>query len=166
MEKFQRKEKVYQGIILALVLVIIFGVAFFASELKGCTKEVVEKAQLTSITMDNFDELWNGEEVSVIYLAKDDCGYCQQQKPVLIDVMTEYDIVVNYLDVNTLDNDAANTLYEKYGSFQEENYGVDGIRTPTMLFVSGGKLLYQTLGVIDEAGLIEYFTNYGLIVTE
>lgn len=159
----EKREKIYQGIIVALLLVIIFGLAFFASELKGCKKEVVKQAQLTTITMDDFNELWNDEAVSVIYLARDTCGYCQQQKPILIEFMTKYDVVVNYIDVSKLDTDGANTLYEKYGAFQEEKYGVDGIRTPTILFISGGKLLYQTLGVIDEAGLVDYFTEYGLI---
>ena len=76
-EKGTKKEKIQSIIIAVLSLIIVFGVAFFASELKYC--DVKEEIQLEEIGMNEFITLLNDESASIIYIARPGCGYCQQQ---------------------------------------------------------------------------------------
>lgn len=163
MDKLNKKEKMYQTVILVLSLIIVFGAAFFASELKGCKRDVKVEKKLTEITYSDVAEIMNSDTVQLIYLAQDGCGHCQAQKPILISVMTEYDVDVNYIDVTKLSSNDSTALYNLYGSMQEAEYSLDGIRTPTMLYVSGGKVVHMTLGSQDEDTLVELFKEYKLI---
>ena len=58
-EKGTKKEKIQSIIIAVLSLIIVFGVAFFASELKYC--DVKEEIQLEEIGMNEFITLLNDE---------------------------------------------------------------------------------------------------------
>ena len=154
------KDKIKNAIIIALSLIIVFGLAFVVPELKNCGKCAVKEEELTDIKMTDYRELLSSDEVSLIYLASPSCGYCRQQEPIMKDLVREYDFEVNYLNTNSINNTDADELYSLYGSVQEERYGVDGLRTPTILIVQNGKLLDMQLGNIELDGLVKLLEKY------
>lgn len=157
-------EKIQTVVIVILSLVIVFGLAYFVPELKNCGTCKVEEKELTSITMEDYRTLLNGEQVSLVYLAQPGCGYCQQQEPIMKEFVNEYDFEVNYLDTSKMDNKEADEVYNLYKTVQEERYEVDGVRTPTILVVQKGKLLDMNLGnmALDElVAMLQKYTKIG-----
>lgn len=168
--KFMKKEskktqinidKIKNAVIIVLSLIIVFGLAYVIPELKNCKACNVVK-ELTQISMDEYRELLNGEEVSLIYIASPTCPHCINQKPIMNRLVNEYDVVVNYLNTNNLSMDEADELYELYGDVQVERYGEknSGVLTPTIILVQNGKLVDMNLGEIDLDDLVAFLSQY------
>ena len=158
-KKTFNKEKFQTGVIIVLSLIIVFGLAYFVPELKNCGTCSEEKS-ITEITMDEYRTLLSGEEVSLIYIASPTCGYCAQQEPIMKQLVNEYDVPVNYLNVNNITSDEANELYSAYGDMQEERYETDGVRTPTILLVQKGEVIDMNLSTISLNELVELLQKY------
>lgn len=155
-----KTEKI-QGIIIAvLTLVIILGGAYFASELKYCeVKEPVELLQ--DIGMTEFTTLLNEEEPSIIYIARPGCGYCQQQEPIVEQIVEEYGITVHYLNTDNLTDSEMYSLFKvdtKLFGEEGEDFG-----TPTILIVKAGKVVDSIVGLTAEDSLVDFFEENGLI---
>lgn len=160
MREPSKKEKIQSVIIVILSLVIVFGLAYFVPELQNCGSCQEKEVELTKITMDDYRTLLAGDEVSLIYLASPTCGYCAQQEPIMKQLMSKYDVNVNYLNTSKINNDEADEVYKVYGKVQEERYEVDGVRTPTILLVQKGKLVDMNLGNIDLDDLVDLLQKY------
>lgn len=153
-------EKVKNVVIIVLSLIIVFGFAYVAPELKNCNACKAEEVELTDITMKEYRELLNGEEVSLIYLASPSCGYCQKQEPIMEELISKYNFTVNYLNTSNITDTEADEVYKLYGTAQEDRYEVDGVRTPTILIVQKGKLLDMNLGNIELEELVKLLQKY------
>jgi len=154
-------DKLKNVAIIVLSLIIVFGLAFVVPELKNCgTCSSNQKAELTNITIDNYREILASDEVSLIYIASPSCGYCAQQEPIMQELVSKYDFEVNYLNTNSVTSTDMDEVYKLYGSVQESLYGVDGVRTPTILIVQSGKLLDMQLGNIDLESLVALLQQY------
>jgi thioredoxin 1 len=75
------------------------------------------------------------------------CGPCKMIAPILEKLSQEYDGKVVVAKVNTDDNPE-----------WAMKYGVQGI--PTMLFVSGGKIVHRQVGALPERMLREAVTQF------
>lgn len=155
-----RLEKIQTVVIVILSLIIVFGLAYVVPELKNSTSCYAREVSLTNITMDEYNTLLNGSDVSLIYLASPTCGYCQKQEPIMKQLVRDYDFKVNYLNTSSISNDEADTIYNLYGSVQKERYNVEGVRTPTILLVQNGKLLDMNLGNIELESLVSLIGTY------
>lgn len=159
MKKKFNKEKVQSIIIIILSLIIVFGLAFVVPELKNCGT-CVEKKEITEISMADYRKLLASDEISLIYLASPSCGYCQQQKPVMEDLVNKYDVKVNYINTSTLTSNDVTEIYSVYGSVQLSIYGQEGLRTPTMLLVQNGTLVDMNLGAMGLEELVSWLEKY------
>ena len=81
------------------------------------------------------------------------CGPCRMVAPILDKIATEYDGKVIVAKVNTDENPE-----------WAMKYGVQGI--PTMLFMSGGKVIHQQVGAMPEAMLKDVLGQFLEIVAE
>jgi len=154
-------DKLKNVAIIVLSLIIVFGLAFVVPELKNCgTCSSNQIAELTNITIDIYREILASDEVSLIYIASPSCGYCAQQEPIMQELVSKYDFEVNYLNTNSVTSTDMDEVYKLYGSVQESLYGVDGVRTPTILIVQSGKLLDMQLGNIDLESLVALLQQY------
>ena len=159
-------EKVKTAVIIVLSLIIVFGLAFVIPELKNCGSCKEEQKTLTKITMKDYRELLNGEEVSLVYIASPTCGYCAQQEPIMIKFVNKYGIEVNYLDVSNITNDESLEVYKSYGKMQEDLYKTEGLRTPTIILVQKGKTLDMNLGSMPLEDLEKLVGKYIELVEE
>lgn len=154
-------DKLKNVVIIVLSLIIVFGLAFVVPELKNCgTCSNNKKAELTNITIKEYREVLASEDVALIYIASPSCGYCAQQEPIMKELVSKYSFEVNYLNTNNVTSTEMDEVYKLYGSVQESLYGVDGVRTPTILIVQNGKLLDMQLGNIDLQSLVEMLQKY------
>ncbi len=168
MEKKEKMniEKLKNVVIIILSLIIVFGIAFVVPELKECGSCKEEQLGLTEINATEYKELLNGEEVSLIYIASPTCGYCAQQEPIMKQLVNEYGVTVNYLNISAVTDAEGDAVYNSYASMQMEEYQLDGVRTPTILLVQKGKVIDMNLGSMSLDNLVKFVKNYIEITEE
>lgn len=117
-----------------------------------------ERKELNNIGIDDYLSLLEGEEASIIYLARPTCSHCQVQKPIMENLAFKYEnLKINYLNTDELDSEALSKLQSSDDFFKE------GWGTPTTLIVKGGKIVDSIAGEASGASLVELFKKYGII---
>ena len=101
-----------------------------------------EKADLTSIGIDQYLELLKGSEASVIYIGRPTCSHCVIQKPIMEHLVYKYGVKVNYLNTDDLDDDGISKLQSSNEYFSE------GWGTPLTLVVKDGDIKRQVKRVL------------------
>lgn len=164
--KKENIEKLKNVVIIMLSLIIVFGIAFVVPELKECGSCKEEEKGLTEISASEYKELLNGEEVSLIYIASPTCGYCAQQEPIMKQLVNKYDVTVNYLNISAVTSAESTEIYNSYSAKQVADYQLEGVRTPTILLVQGGKVVDMNLGSMSLDNLVAFIKNYVEITEE
>ena len=157
----KKKEQIKTVAIIVLLLVIVFGGSYFASEVKSNKNtsnktttpttnnqkdtttngdddtEISEdkQAELNSIDIDKYLSLKKGSDKSIIYISRPTCHYCQQEDPIIKNIVYETKVTVNYLNTDELDDDG-NTKLIKSDDYFSEGYG-----TPLILVVQKNKIV-------------------------
>ena len=116
-----------------------------------------EKADLTSIGIDQYLELLKGSEASVIYIGRPTCSHCVIQKPIMEHLVYKYGVKVNYLNTDDLDDDGISKLQSSNEYFSE------GWGTPLTLVVKDGDIKDKASGETSIADLVSMFEKYDLI---
>ena len=116
-----------------------------------------EKADLTSIGIDQYLELLKGSEASVIYIGRPTCSHCVIQKPIMEHLVYKYGVKVNYLNTDDLDDDGISKLQSSNEYFSE------GWGTPLTLVVKDGDVKDKASGETSIADLVSMFEKYDLI---
>ena len=178
----KKKEQIKTATIIVLLLVIVFGGSYFASEVKSNkntssktttttdkqkdTKtdsddntEISEdkQAELNSIDIDKYLSLKKGSDKSIIYISRPTCHYCQQEDPIIKNIVYETNITVNYLNTDELDDDG-NTKLIKSDDYFSEGYG-----TPLILVVQKNKIVDKIEGLTSKEDIVSFFKKYDFI---
>ena len=166
----KKKEQIKTVAIIVLLLVIVFGGSYFASEVKSNKNtssktttptnnnqkdtttngdddtEISEdkQAELNSIDIDKYLSLKKGSDKSIIYISRPTCHYCQQEDPIMKNIVYETNITVNYLNTDELDDDG-NTKLIKSDDYFSEGYG-----TPLILVVQKNKIVDKIEGLTSK----------------
>ncbi|MDD6245198.1 MAG: thioredoxin family protein [bacterium] len=177
----KEKEQLKTGIIIVLILVIIFGGSYFASELKSdkyknssttptsnntntssddtSSSDISEdeQAELNSIDIDKYLSLKKGSDKSIIYISRPTCHYCQQEDPIIKNIVYETKITVNYLNTDELDDDGNSKL------IKSDDYFSEGYGTPLLLVVQKDKIVDKLEGLTSKENIVSFFKKYGFI---
>ena len=155
------REKIQSIIIAVLVAIIIFGGAFMASELKSCDVVAEKEVEFEEISMVEFTTLLNADTNSFVYLARPGCGYCEQQQPILKDLVSKYGFTVFYLNTDNLSDNDFLTIF----ALDTNIFGEDGSKfgTPTMLIVKDGKIVDSIIGLTQSDSLEDFLTKNSII---
>ncbi len=177
MEK-NKKENLKTVAIIVLVLVVVFGGSFFASELSGKSKtynKVSESSNTSSsypetedipedeqgdfndIDIDEYLALKKGSEKSIIFIARPDCSWCQLYTPVMKNIVYLYGIKVNHLNTNELTDEGKTKLLES------DEYFNNGYGTPLTLIVQNDEIVDIIEGYSSKEDTITFFKNNGII---
>ena len=178
----KKKEQIKTVAIIVLLLVIVFGGSYFASEVKSNKNtssktttttdkqkdtttngdndtEISEdkQAELNSIDIDKYLSLKKGSDKSIIYISRPTCHYCQQEDPIIKNIVYETNITVNYLNTDELDDDG-NTKLIKSDDYFSEGYG-----TPLILVVQKNKIVDKIEGLTSKEDIVSFFKKYDFI---
>ena len=116
-----------------------------------------ERKELTSITIDQYLEKLKGEEASVIYIGRPTCSHCVAQKPIMENIVFEYDVTINYLNTDDLDDDGINKLVSSNEYFSE------GFGTPLTLIVKNNEIVDKAVGETSKTDMVNMFKNNSII---
>ena len=178
--KKENIEKIKSATIVVLVLIIVFGASYFMSELQECdnggnttttssannsssndSSDISEDEQgdLNDIDIDEYLDLKEGSEASIIYIARPTCHYCQEMEPIVRNIVYEYDIEVNYLNTDELDDEGQADFIESNDYFDEEG----GYGTPMLIVVKDDEFVDVLEGLTDKDTAVNFFKDNGLI---
>ena len=136
-------KKVLKTIILLFVVTIMFC---------GCSKE----ERIVEISLDEFKEKMANKESFVLYVGNEGCSHCISYRPVLEQVLEDYDITIYQIDNSKLDN----------SEFAEFRTYVNISGTPTVAFIADGEeesTLNRITGEVSRETTIERFKSNGYI---
>ena len=164
--KKETVEKVKNTTIVVLVLIIVFGASYFTSELKECdnggsttTTSSTNKGDLIEIGIDEYLDLKEGSEASIIYVARPTCHYCQEMEPIVKNIVYEYGVTVNYLNTDELDDEGQAEFIKSDDYFEEKG----GYGTPMLIIVKDDEFVDVLEGLTDKDTVVKFFKDNGLI---
>lgn len=111
------------------------------------------------VDVDQLADIFKGDELSIVYIARPDCSHCQDFKPILTEVTKEYNLKINYININTLDTQEKQTKYTSIHGYLVSG----GFSTPTLLIVKGGAIYDVNSGYVERDVLINFFIRNGFI---
>lgn len=136
-------KKILKAIVLLFVVTIMFC---------GCSKE----ERIVGISLDEFKEKMANKESFVLYVGNEGCSHCISYRPVLEQVLEDYDITIYQIDNSKLDN----------SEFAEFRTYVNISGTPTVAFIADGEeesTLNRITGEVSRETTIERFKSNGYI---
>lgn len=116
-----------------------------------------EKKDFTDITMDEYLELYKGEESKLVLFSRPTCGYCQIAEPILQNIAYRKDITIYHLNTDEFSADDEEKLVKS------DDYFSGGFGTPLLVVVSDSKIVDAVSGLTNTANYEEFFTKYGFI---
>lgn len=159
------------GIILIIILIII---SFNIGEKKESTKtsteeDILANAQkesieaknkkqkdFTYINVDDYLNLYNSENNTLVLVARPTCAYCNTAEPIIKQIAYENDLNIHYLNTDEFEDGDYNRLKETDEIF--ENFG-----TPMLLVVSNSKINDYLDGLTDKKHYISFFKDNNFI---
>ena len=181
--KKENVEKLKSATIVVLILIIVFGASYFTSELQECdnggsstttsstnnsyndssdsssTSDIPEDEQgeLNDIDIDEYLDLKEGSDASIIYIARPTCHYCQEEEPIVKNIVHDYNVTVNYLNTDELDDEGQAKL------IKSDDYFSEGYGTPLLLVVKDNKIVDILEGLSTKETIIDFFKEHGFI---
>lgn len=177
--KKENIEKIKSATIVVLVLIIVFGASYFMSELQECdnggsttttsstnnssndSSDISEDEQgdLNEIGIDEYLDLKEGSEASIIYVARPTCHYCQEMEPIVKNIVYEHGVTVNYLNTDELDDEGQAEFIKSDDYFEEKG----GYGTPMLIIVKDDEFVDVLEGLTDKDTVVKFFKDNGLI---
>lgn len=175
--KSEQREKIMTGVIIVLGILVFLGVVYVISEHTGDRSndkttsvqeegnpllvdgEVLkeeEQKELRTMTMEDLENALSNNEKRIVMLGSESCYWCLQQKPILMSVAYQYDMDIDYLNVQTLTAD-------NYSRLAELDSQLASFGTPTFIIVNEGKVVEVSVGATGTNGVIELLKNHNFI---
>lgn len=142
----KKKLVIVLTMIVAVVLTVIIGQFLSTQKSHSMRKDV--------------DRLYNGDQISIIYIGRTTCGYCQLFTPVIDSLSEKYNFDYHFIDTDKLTNGDLIKVLNIVGANTEE-FG-----TPYLVVAKGGKKIIEQNGYTDEAGLFSVLKSAGVIASD
>lgn len=113
--------------------------------------------ELNEIRVSQYIEYYNSPDARIILVARPTCHYCQIAEPILRKIAFDYNLEINYVNIDNFEGDDASTFMASNEIFSE------GISTPKILIVSNSQIIDQVNGLTDTAHYVEFFKENNFI---
>lgn len=104
--------------------------------------------------MDDFYDVYESEELSIIYYSAEGCGFCEMQKPILDQIAKDYDL--EYLNV------VKTKLTESQNKEIMEKLGIEG-GTPATIVVRDSEVIAVQSGYVQGNRYVDFFKKAGVL---
>lgn len=148
--KKNKNKKNNTGLYFGLALV---GIILFSALVSNLTSKESKEVKFNSISYSQYEELFESEGLSFVYVGSEGCTYCQMIKPILGELQEEENIKFNYLSTDTM----SNSDFEAISSSHEIFAGKWG--TPTLLAFYDGEVVGTVDGYREKPELQEFVSE-------
>ncbi|HIU39749.1 MAG TPA: conjugal transfer protein TraF [Candidatus Aphodocola excrementigallinarum] len=150
---------------IAIIIVLVIALAFGVSTIKkddnksNDSNETValESAGFNEVTLDEYLNLVNGQDKSIILVARPTCSYCEAFAPILSEAADDLGLTINYIDTDKFSSDDWTTFNESLDYLSENEWG-----TPLTLIVQNGEVVDANNGYVELDDIKTFFTDNGL----
>lgn len=125
-----------------------------------------KEKSLTFIEYKDYEKLISDSKDHVIVVGQTTCSHCIAVKPALNSIAEDYDLTINYLNINLVSQDEYKSFTEslKNIEYNEPSFLEDGsFGTPLILIVKKGKVSSYIAGERSKSQLVKEFKKAGLI---
>lgn len=131
------------------------GLAKFACEATSDS----EYENLSKLTYDQYDCLYNSDEPFIMIITQSTCHYCEQFLPIVNDYAGENNLPVYFLEIDTMDDEDVQTVLSSLSYFDENSdWG-----TPLTLAIKDKKVVDTLSGYTDDTSALDnLFKELGL----
>ena len=120
--------------------------------------ESEHETSLNIVSCDEYNDIVESEDSSLILYARPTCSYCNKFVPVLEEIQNEYDITINYYDIDIMSQDETNEFYSSSSLFSGDEFG-----TPTLAVIKNGKIVNYSIGYKEKDEAIDFIKSEGFI---
>ena len=116
-----------------------------------------EQKDFDDIDVDEYLDLYDGDENSIVLLSRPTCGYCQIAEPILHHIAYQYDLTIYHINTDEMNDEDSDNL------INSDDFFSDGFGTPLLLVVSNGEIVDMVSGLVDTDSYVSFFTENGFI---
>ena len=142
-------------------------IAFFVeNDLLPEDAEYSKEKNLTFIEYEEYESLVKQNGSHIIVAGQTTCSHCIAIKPALNSIVEDYDIKINYIDVNLFTKEEYNGFVQSLTDigYNDKSFVEEGsFGTPLILIVKNGKLSTYIAGERSKSQLVKEFKKAGLI---
>lgn len=114
---------------------------------------------LNYIGLEEYNNLLASSEPSVVVVGQSTCGYCIQQKLVYNQIVDEYGIDVNYLNISYLTEEEGTEFQSSVSYFEEnEEWG-----TPITFILKDGEVVSYLDGYNQKESVVSFLEDEGVL---
>lgn len=159
-------------IVFLIVFAIIMGIVMYLvstseeRKLKKQEQEIINKSSDDSssvsrdkmrdfkiIDVDKYLELYKGSKVSVVYIGRSGCEFCQTAEPIIQNIMYEKKFDIYYLSTDGFDSEDRANMLNSDNYFKEKK----GISTPCIIIVKDSSIVDIIEGLADKDTYLKFF---------
>ena len=153
--------KLLKGVGVVVVVLLIIGLSFLASNSYSAG---ASSYKFIDITIDEYLEKLNGEEKSIIYIARPTCSFCIKEAPILKKIASKYELDVYYLDTtNFYDSNIQDYTEDGYKLINSAEVYQEGFGTPNTIIVQNGEIVDGVYQYVESSELKALFERNGFI---
>ena len=112
-----------------------------------------EQKDFNDIDIDEYLDLYDGSEDSIVLFSRPTCGYCQIAEPILHHIAYQYKLTINHVNTDEMSSSDETKLVES------DDYFSDGFGTPLLVVVSNGEIVDMVSGFVDTDSYVSFFTD-------
>lgn len=146
-------------------IVMIVGIVFLIGSLVLMfIKSDKTDNYIHEISYSEYLDVLKKNEYSIIILTSPTCSHCNNYKPFVNYVASEYNLNVYDVNLTTITYDEYIELHDKYKATKDQySENVPAIPTPATIIVKNGEEVTSILGDIGYNGLVKLLKNYQVI---
>lgn len=125
-----------------------------------------KESNLNFIEYEAYEELIKDGNPHVIVIGQTTCSHCIAIKPALNSIAGDYDLVINYININTFTQEQYDSFSDslKEIEYNDPDFVNDGsFGTPLILIIKDNKVSSYIAGERSKSQLVREFTKSGLI---
>ena len=161
-----------QKIILYVLFIIVIGFASYSISfyIKNTSTKVSmikcdndnpksnHETTLNIINCNEYNNIINSKKNKLVLYARPTCEYCNKFIPIIEEIVNEYNIEVNYLDIDTLSTEESSQFYKSSDLLNTNKFG-----TPMLAIIKNGKIKYYSVGYISKNEVLEWLKVTNII---
>lgn len=105
----------------------------------------------TEITYEQYKEKVANNELFLVVIVKDGCGYCEMYEPVVEEVAGDYKLPFYYINLTNLSSEDKEELSTTNKYLKRNNWG-----TPTTLFMYGENIVDSISGYVEKDTFVDF----------
>lgn len=156
----KKNNEILRFVIVGVVLVLLIAGSFIVAATKKTDKYRYQThTGINEISESEYMKIIKEDGISIIYVARPTCSYCQMFEPVLTEVLNEYKIGVEYIDISAISTqDEWNEFYNSNEFLSSGEWG-----TPTLMIYKNKELYKVNAGYVDKDTLVNFLVENELI---